>query len=59
VISLEHSETSELVALETILADKDEIKYNPFGPIPNEQIKKALKLIEEYSEELHPDIKGK
>lgn len=54
---MEHSELNELIELETILADKDKIKYNPFAPIPNQQIKKALKLLEEYSEEIQPDIK--
>lgn len=31
--------------------ESKEIKYNPFGELPKEQIKKALEYLEEYSDE--------
>lgn len=34
--------------------EETEIKHNPFGKVPDEQIEKALKILEEYSEEINP-----
>ena len=35
-----------------ILNEKEIIKNNPFAVFPNKQCKEALKLLEEYSEEI-------
>lgn len=43
-----------LEEMKEILNDKEEIKNNPFAVFPNKQCKKALKLLEEYSEEINP-----
>lgn len=39
--------------LKSILAELEEIQmeHNPFNDVPKEQIKKALRLLEEHSEE--------
>jgi hypothetical protein len=37
-----------------ILDEKEIIKNNPFAVFPNKQCKEALKLLEEYSEEIKP-----
>lgn len=51
---MEHNETQEMKAIEIILDATPEIKYNPLGDIPSETLKKALKVLEEYSEEIAP-----
>lgn len=48
---MEHNETHELEAIKVILAHKPVIKYNPFSDIAPDTLKKALALLEEYSEE--------
>lgn len=37
------------------LEEKDEIKYNPFSGMPLDKIKEALKMLEEFSEEIAID----
>lgn len=48
---MEHNETHELEAIKVILSHKPIIRHNPFSDIPTDSIKKALALLEEYSEE--------
>jgi hypothetical protein len=43
---------SELEEIKDILDEKSEIKNNPFAVFPNKNCKAALKLLEEYSEEI-------
>jgi hypothetical protein len=50
-IYLENNEKQELQAISSIL-EQTEIKNNPFALIPIDQLEKALKVLEEYSEEL-------
>ena len=45
-------EHKEMELIKEILTDKDEIKNNPFAVFPNKNCKAALKLLEEYSEEI-------
>lgn len=51
VICLEHNEKQELEKIKTLIAKKQELKHNPFANMPLSSIQKALKLLEEYSEE--------
>lgn len=48
---------SEMETIKDVLQEKDEIKNNPFAVFPNKNCKAALKLLEEYSEEIN-DFKG-
>jgi hypothetical protein len=41
-----------LEEIKEILDEKEIIKNNPFAVFPNKQCKQALKLLEEYSEEI-------
>ncbi len=38
------------------LESKDELAYNPFSNVPNQQLEKALNLLEELSSELSPSF---
>jgi hypothetical protein len=51
VICLEHNEKQELERIKTIIDRKQAVIYNPFANMPLSSIQKALKLLEEYSEE--------
>lgn len=48
---LDYNEKNELEELKRIISQKPKIENNPFSEIPTPQIKKALKLLEEYGEE--------
>ena len=50
-------EHKEMELIKDILDEKTEIKNNPFTVFPNKNCKAALKLLEEYSEEINPIIK--
>jgi hypothetical protein len=45
-------EPNEMELIKDILDEKTEIKNNPFAVFPNKNCKAALKLLEEYSEEI-------
>lgn len=47
-------EHQEMELIKDVLKDKDEIEQNPFAVFPNKNCKQALKLLEEYSEEIKP-----
>jgi len=51
VISLEYNEKQELEKISMILDEKEKLKHSPFSNVPLSSIQKALKLLEEYSEE--------
>jgi hypothetical protein len=38
------------------LENKDELAYNPFSNVPNQQLEEALNLLEELSSELLPSF---
>jgi hypothetical protein len=50
-------EVKELETIKSILTEKEKIINNPFAAFPNNQCLKALKILEEYSEEI-TDLKG-
>jgi hypothetical protein len=52
VITLEYDETQALKVIENILSQKNMIENNPFADMPKDRLKKALSLLEEYSEEI-------
>jgi hypothetical protein len=49
-------EEDKKISAEKKLAELEDkkIKHNPFGVVPDEQLKKALQVLEEYSEEINP-----
>lgn len=47
-------EPKEMELIKEILDQKPEIKNNPFAVFPNKNCKEALRLLEEYSEEIKP-----
>ena len=51
VIYLEHNEKQELEKIKTLIDKKKELTHNPFANLPMSSVQKALKLLEEYSEE--------
>jgi hypothetical protein len=51
VFSLEHNEKQELEKIKTLIDKKQELLHNPFSNMPLSSVQKALKLLEEYSEE--------
>lgn len=51
MFSLEHNEKQELEKIKTLIGKKEQVLYNPFANMPLSSIQKALKLLEEYSEE--------
>jgi hypothetical protein len=53
-ITLEYNESQEMKAIELILDATPNIKFNPLSELSNETLKKALALLEEYSEEIAP-----
>lgn len=44
----------DLKAIEMILEQKPKLKYNPLADLSIDTLKKALNLLEEYSEEIKP-----
>lgn len=55
---MEHNEIKEdLKAIELILECKPKLDYNPLADINIDTLKKALNLLEEYSEEIAPITK--
>jgi hypothetical protein len=53
-ITLEHNESQDLKAIEMILEASPKILYNPLSDLSSDTLKKALALLEEYSEEITP-----
>jgi hypothetical protein len=51
---LEHNESQEMKAIELILDATPNIKFNPLSELSSDTLKKALTLLEEYSEEIAP-----
>jgi hypothetical protein len=56
-LELEHNESQEMKAIELILDATPSIKFNPLSDLSNDTLKKALALLEEYSEEIAPGLK--
>lgn len=54
---MESNESQEMRAIELILDATPVIKYNPLSELSSDTLKKALAYLEEYSEEIKPDIK--
>jgi hypothetical protein len=51
VFSLEYNEKQELERIKKLIDKKEELLHNPFANMPLSSVQKALKLLEEYSEE--------
>lgn len=51
-IYLENKEKQDLQAISSIL-EQSKVENNPFAQVPIDQLEKALKVLEEYSEELN------
>lgn len=54
---METNESEQMKAIELILEATPEIKYNPLAELPQDTLKKALAMLEEYSEEIYPTTK--
>lgn len=48
---MEYNEKQELERIKKLIDKKEELLHNPFANMPLSSVQKALKLLEEYSEE--------